>query len=164
MTATVTFGAYTALVGICQTALTPLGVTVYDGPQVTMPSDLQMLIVGCEDPTQVGEGVAFDAGIQTWESLGAYIRKEEFYIPCSYIAWNGDNDLVAARANAAAMLTALANATYASPAGTGTGQLGAALAPTGWCWISVVRTSMQQTSSGASIHTQFNVNCVSYID
>lgn len=81
-----------------------LPVNVLDGAGLTDdPGDY--LMVGVEDPDSDRDTAA--EARQSWAGLGARSRDEEGTVTCVAVSWNGDADLVAARAACKATVVAV---------------------------------------------------------
>lgn len=165
MTETLIFDGYDAYLTLIETALTPSGFVVFDGPQATMPTDKKMVLVGVDEP-RVGDGgmsLAVDAGTQEWESLGAYSRMETFTILSTMVVWTGDNDLAGCRAVAKAGINIIGVALRPAPYGSGDAMLGNVLnqngGGTGWCGLAVTRLQQISDPAGVALHVQFALAC-----
>lgn len=169
--ATKIFSAYNALLAQIQAALPALdGVgDVFDGPQGgKIPTDKDLVYVGCDDPLTSSTVTAVDNGTQTWLDLGAYDKTETFTIFCSYVAWTGDNGFADCRARAETNIALIETALRPPPYGTGDGMLGTPtvqgpLGPTGWCSFWIGRFQQVATSAGPALHVLFAVDCTTRI-
>ena len=160
---TLIFDAYEAYLALITTAVPTF--TVYDGPQPTLPTDQQMVLVGVADPLATGMVLAVDTGQQDWQSLGASERLETFLIWSTLVVWSGDNDLPGLRATAKTAIVAIAAALRPPPAGTGDAMLGNVLneGGNGWCGLAVTKVEQVQTVDGTALHVQFALACTAYI-
>lgn len=167
------FAAYNALLAQVQAALPTLVNVgeIYDGPQPNLPTGMDLVFIGCDDPIAASTVLAIDSGRQEFRDLGAFDKKETFTIYCSYVAWTGDNNLPDCRNRAASNIalieTALRPNVTGGPTGAdgmlGTNTTPGPLAPDGYCDLSVIRLQQVQTANGPAVHVQFSVDCIAYI-
>ena len=151
------FAAYNGLLTLTKAALPALDAVgaVYDGPQPTLPTDKDLVIVGCQDPFSEGPTLAVDAGQQDWVAVSPppRPRNETFTIFNSLIAWTGSNDLPGCRTRAETNIglieTAIANDL----------SLNGGLTLPGWASLSVVSFTQGQATTGSLLVVLFAVAC-----
>lgn len=146
------FAAYNAYLQVIRNALPE--VTVFDGPQPKLPTDKDLVVVGCADPLADGMSLAVDSGQQDWITLGPQRpRDETFVIYSTLIAWTGANDLSDCRVRADAGISAIETAVRADLT------LSGALTNPGWCGIAVTQMSHVLYNVGTALHVQFALAC-----
>ncbi len=81
-------------------------VDVYDGPEARYGESNLILWVGLDDPDADDAPIAATSD-QTWASLGAQRKDEQFSVYCVALAWSGDTDVRAARIGAYGIVSAV---------------------------------------------------------
>lgn len=154
--ASLMLAAYDELLTVFTAAL-PDGFTIYDGPQVALPVDQDMLLYGVQDPTAPSFSVAVSGASQDWADLGALNRDQSFSIWSTLIAWSGaPDDLAVCRRRLKTNFALLGNA-LREPANVGLNGVLDEIA--GWCGIADTQYQQIQTQEGCAAHLQFIVQC-----
>ncbi|WP_433382800.1 hypothetical protein [Streptosporangium sp. CA-115845] len=130
------------------TAALPDDVLVHDGPNLTADPGRDVVCVGW-DGDDTGDGQAVD-WTQTWTGLGIGAKAEAIDVTCVLIAWDGDDDLAAARTRAYTHFAALEAALRAD--------VGAGFAPPTVVAITGGRLHQEQTKNGVEVRVPFTVS------
>jgi hypothetical protein len=128
----------------------PTDTVVIAGQGATDSPDMRYVLVGVEDADDTSYSRAV-TGSQSWAQLGGMRRDEVFTIHCVAVAWNGDEDSLAAMDSAFALMGAIEAALVADPS------LGGAL-----LWAPGITTfgmKWTQDNQGAAAHIPFDVEC-----
>lgn len=164
---TLVFDAYDAYLDLHKTTWADLADkdAIYDGPQPVIPTDPVYAIIGCDDPTIDGFMTSVDQGNQEWESLGASARMETFTIWSTLVAWTGDNNFPALRAEANTRITDLGVALSPPPRGTGDAMLNNVLnsGGVGWCGLTIARFRVKADPDGFALHILYSLACTARI-
>lgn len=139
-------------------------VMVYDGPQIELPTEQDMILIGVLDPLTSGMITSID-GTSEWVNVGAQTREETFTIHNTYVGWSGDNDFPGLRARMDANL-GLIETQLRTIAGIGLN--GALIAPqavnsTGWCGLGMTAMEAVQYPQGCVLHMKFDLACYARI-
>lgn len=158
---TVIPAAFTSLTSIMTTALPDVAVIAGRTPSSTWTKPAY-LFVGCDDPTNQGAWQAVENGQREWEGMPAISQKETFRIWMSLLLSSGKSDGAPLIALATTYMAAIETALRPAPVGTGNGQLGTALQPTGWCVCGFVGFQQGMNQNGAYLTVPVVVDCVNY--
>jgi hypothetical protein len=173
--ATKAFSSYNAILFQIRAALPLLANVgdVFDGPQGgTIPTDKDLVFVGCDDPLTSSTVLAIDIGQQDWMSIPDVSKMESFLIWSSYVAWTGDdNDFASCRARAEANIALIEAQFWANRTGgpnapdgkLGTNSKPGPLAPTGWSNFYVSRLQQIATPAGPAVHIPFAIACATVL-
>lgn len=148
--------AIDGLVSLCSTACAPLGVPVYDGPQMTGDAVLTYVIVGTQD-IDADPWVAADGGQEFGAGFGNRSKREEATLYGVVLAWLGDTDgsagntVKAARDAAMEAMDAIEQAARLKPA------LGLEESGMNWGNISTTRLSATSGTRGTVVQISFAV-------
>lgn len=161
MTSSRIFAAQNALLALAQTTFADTTVIVYDGPQPTVPTQKDYLVVGCDDVLGSDMVQAVTSGAQEWLSISASQKNETFSILSTYVTWTGSNDFSILRANAstniglleAALRPPLGDTRLGTPASPGP------LGPPGWCNLAIRDTQVIADKDGTAMHVVLSVDC-----
>jgi hypothetical protein len=153
--ATTVFAAYNGFLTAVQAAVTA-GTVVYDGPQPTVPTAFDYVVVGCDDVLAQGPTLAVDNGQRAWIGIMANAGRhadETFDIYTTVVSSTGSNNLPDCRSRAAANHAAIEAAVRSDLT------LGGALTGPGWVvGLAVVRVQ-QITTAGAAVHMLLQLAC-----